>query len=104
MGMKARVAGKGKWVDWEATRDRVILADVATRLLGPAPAAAAQRPIEPEAPAAADIANPEVVAAIDRAPFGPAPPCRPERGPRDYRLGDRWLPWHSPEGWGGRCT
>jgi hypothetical protein len=44
--------------------------------------------------------DPEAVVAIDRA-FGgteTAPARRSGRGPRDYRHGDRWLPWHFTEG------
>jgi hypothetical protein len=47
-----------------------------------------------EPPPAPRIAEPEVVAAIDRAFSGSAPATRSDRGPRDRRRGDRWLPWH----------
>src|SRR5262245_42422710 len=43
MGMRAAITGglrataRGEWIDWRAVRDTISLADVATRLLGPAP-------------------------------------------------------------------
>jgi hypothetical protein len=44
------------------------------------------------------LTDEEVVAAIDRAFGDPAPARRSDRGPRDARRGDRWLPWHFQEG------
>jgi hypothetical protein len=41
------------------------------------------------------LSDPEAVAAIDRAFADPAPAGRSDRGPRDVRRGDRWLPWHA---------
>jgi hypothetical protein len=40
------------------------------------------------------LSNAEAVAAIDRAFGDPVPARRSDRGPRDFRRGDRWLPWH----------
>jgi hypothetical protein len=37
------------------------------------------------------------VAAIDRAFGDPAPARGSDRGPRDVRRGDQWLPWHFQE-------
>jgi hypothetical protein len=68
------------------------------RIVEPGPAglteAAAPGPDEPP-----PLSDAEVLAAIDRA-FDPAWWSRPpgadhgDRGPRDVRRGDRWLPWH----------
>jgi hypothetical protein len=33
-------------------------------------------------------------ASLSRSASGPVSPTWPERGPRDFRRGDRWLPWH----------
>jgi hypothetical protein len=46
------------------------------------------------ADAPAGLSGPEAVAAIDRAFADPTPVRRSDRGPRDARHGDRWLPWH----------
>jgi hypothetical protein len=43
----------------------------------------------------AGLSDPEAVAAIDRAFGDPAPARRSDRGRRDVRHGDRWLPWHA---------
>jgi hypothetical protein len=57
-------------------------------------------------PAAHDgLSDEEAVAAIDLA-FGegvPAPARRSDRGPRDVRRGDKWLPWHFRDGERGRA-
>jgi hypothetical protein len=44
------------------------------------------------------LSDSEAVAAIDRAFGALAPARRSDRGPRDVRHGERWLPWHAQPG------
>ena len=44
--------------------------------------------------------EPAVAKTLSVAPASSAPPGR---GPRDVRKGDKWLPWHGPEGRGEGC-
>jgi hypothetical protein len=53
------------------------------------PASESYRPAGPPG-----LSDPEAVTAIDTAFADPAPTRRSDRGPRDFRRGDRWLPWH----------
>jgi hypothetical protein len=72
---------------------------IAFNELAPDLAAADHRGEVVRADPAPGLSDPEAVAAIDRA-FGdaaPAPARRSDRGPRDVRHGDGWLPWHEAE-------